>query len=156
MTHKTPVHHTVDKYVKKDGTIVRMHQRGKGSRTVNRKSSLDLGSKPNPTPMSSRLAGEWPTYPDYKYKIKNAGIYRVELLGGTDRGAEIILWEKRTAKDKSEAAARPIRDSLWPPSDDGDFKEFTTVNFMHYANALEEYLYLHTSSDALDLAVRNA
>ena len=87
----------------------------------------------------------WSKYEDFVGSAKTIGRYHIELLGGTDRGAEILIWE-------------PGYDNLeyiFPPSDNKEYHKADSVNFWYYSNALEEYRGLKTVKDIIALMWRN-
>lgn len=91
-------------------------------------------------------AESWEKFPDFEGSTKKVGRYHVELLGGTDRGAIINIWEE----GKSELP------HVWTPSDDDEWKKAAEVHFMHFLNGKDEYQNLKYDSDVLDLMWRNS
>ncbi len=87
----------------------------------------------------------WDNLSEFVGSSKKAGRYHVELIGATDRGALINIWEN----EKSELH------HIWLPSDDGEWCKRDEVNFMHYSNAREEYRLLKNNSTVMDLMWRN-
>jgi len=87
--------------------------------------------------------------PDYYHDISQ--IMKVELIGGTDRGAIINIWEKmNTGRYKPK-----IRD-MYADGDWVEWKRFDQIGFMHYINAVEEFKTLADFGDILDLCRRNS
>jgi len=91
-------------------------------------------------------AESWEKFPDFVGSTKKVGSYHVELLGGTDRGAIINIWEEGKS---------PLP-HVWTPSDDDEWKKAAEVHFMHYLNGKDEYQNLKYDSDVLDLMWRNS
>lgn len=90
-------------------------------------------------------ADSWKEFPDFKGSSKKVGRYRIELLGGTDRGGLINIWEK-------EKSSLP---HVWTPSDNNEWKKLDQVNFVYFLNAEAEYRYLKNEGDVLYLMTRN-
>lgn len=84
---------------------------------------------------------------DFQFKAKNVGGYRVELYYGTERGAEIIVWEKRDPKH----ARLPHIHSL---SDDGSKQKAGTEYFWDWTHALQEYRNLSRVRDVTNFLWR--
>ena len=91
---------------------------------------------------SMRLSNymSWMKYPDAKYYRKKIGQYVVELLGGTDRGGEIVVWEPKK--------------SAYGVSDDGKYTQLGTANFMYWTSAKDEYDMLKNVKDVMDILWR--
>lgn len=109
----------------------------------------------------------WMKYPDFKYRRKHIGNWVVELIGGTDRGAVILLWEKAKIGD-----SRKVNSLAWKIKHEsmlgsfsrkynvifykGSYYELISeVNFMYYSNALDEYKVIRSVKNVIDLAWRN-
>jgi len=88
----------------------------------------------------------WSNYPDFSYHAKNVGTWRIELVGGTDRGALINIWSK--AKNLMKQA----KDLDFEFSIDGNYTLFTTARFMNFVNAKERYTYADCNEEIKELA----
>jgi len=95
----------------------------------------------------------WEQYPDFKYRAKNVGTWRLELIGGSDRGAIINIWtrDKECMQSAVELEAKGIDMGY---SDDRKFTHFTTANYMHFSSAKEDYGYANCNEEILILARR--
>ena len=88
--------------------------------------------------------------PEYYHDISQ--LMKVEFIGGTDRGAIIIIWEKMNiARYKPTKNADMYSDGEW-----AEWKLFDQVSFMHYVNAVEEFSVIKDFGDILDLCRRNS
>ena len=87
----------------------------------------------------------WDNLPHFVGLSKQVGSYHIELIGATDRGAIINIWE-------NEKSTLP---HVWTPSDDGEWCKRDEINFMHFMNARDEYESLKIFSDAVELMWRN-
>jgi len=72
-------------------------------------------------------------------------IYHVELIGATDRGAIINIWENE----------KSTLHHVWTPSDCGEWCKRDEVHFMEFVNAKEEFENIETATDAINLMWRN-
>jgi len=97
--------------------------------------------------MNLNIYKRWSKYPDFVYRQKKIGKFILELLGGTDRGATILIWEPGTLD-------RDIPFFGLETSDDKKYKLFTQANFMYFMNAVDEYNSLEDKHDVMDLAYR--
>ncbi len=95
--------------------------------------------------MRASEAESWEKFPDFVGSTKMVGSYHVELLGGTNRGAIINIWEKGNS----------TLPHVWTPSDDGEWKKLDEINFMQYLNAKAEYQNLKDNSDVITLMCWN-
>ena len=87
----------------------------------------------------------WDNLADFVGLSKKVGSYHVELIGATDRGAIINIWENE----------KSTLHHVWTPSDDGEWRKLDEVNFMHFRNAKDEFHNLKLFSDVVDLLCRN-
>jgi len=85
--------------------------------------------------------------PDFVFRSKRIGRYCLELIGGTNRGAMINVWEKMEAGNL---------DHIFTPSDDRTMRKANEIHFMHFGNAKDEWAELRTVRAVLDLMWRNA
>lgn len=92
----------------------------------------------------SGLKEKW-DYPDVVYRSKKISKYTIELVGGTERGAEIKIWKKI---DKYWMGEK------YEPLSGHDYI-LEEIHFMHFANALDEYNELKTVKDIYDLMRMN-
>jgi len=103
--------------------------------------------------MSYRNIGEKWIYPDANYKRKSISSYTIELLYGTKRGGQIVLWKKADSDDVENATKLPHVFDITP-----DHKNFMIdeINFWNWENAENEYKQIKTVKDIYRLASRNA
>ena len=96
---------------------------------------------------------DWSTFPDFKYQAKNVGTWRLELIGGSDRGAIMNIWtrDKACMKSSVELEAKGIEGEF---SDDREFTIFTTAQYMHFSSAKEDYGFANCNEEVLILARR--
>jgi len=87
----------------------------------------------------------WDNLADFVGSSKKAGRYHIELIGATDRGALINIWENE----------KSTLHHVWTPSDNDEWMKVDEVNFMHFSNAREEYRLLKNNSTVMDLMWRN-
>ena len=87
----------------------------------------------------------WENLPHFIGSTKKVGRYHVEIIGASDRGALINIWENE----------KSTLHHIWTPSDDGEWMKLDEVNFMHYRNARTEYRELKNESAVLNLMGRN-
>ena len=83
---------------------------------------------------------------------KFVGRYRVELIGGTQRGACIRLWHPATVEEAISEERLPHIFTITP---DKKWFLLDEVNFWRFINAEAEYADLRKSGDILALARRN-
>jgi len=95
---------------------------------------------------------DWSDHKDFKGSTKTVGKYRIELMGGTDRGAEILIWGPMSFWRKADLVSVLDEDKI---SSDGEWYLESQVNFWYYNNAKEEYSSLRTIRDVMSLARRN-
>ncbi len=86
-------------------------------------------------------AEAWKKSPDFWGSCKKVGDFHVELLGDTERGAIINIWEKGKSKFPQ----------IWIPSDDGEWMKSDEVSFRHFEAAKTEFQSLRQLSDVLRL-----
>jgi hypothetical protein len=86
---------------------------------------------------------------DLVFKQKSVGKYKIELIGGKDRGAVITIWMPMNLYgiDWSKFNGTHSRDDKMDNT--------AEIHFMHCNNALEEYHYLKTVDDLFDIIRRN-
>jgi len=147
VTRKSPITHRVKAHTrktKKGRTFIPSHVRGHRIAPPKVKSAPTWHVKPQVF-MLQKEVDEWRKYPDAVLKSKKVGSFHVELLGGTERGAHINIWEHE----------RSTLHHVFTPSDDDKWMKVGEVNFMHYGNAVEEYRQLKSVRDVLDLMQRN-
>jgi len=96
-------------------------------------------------PLKISTYTSWAKYPDFVYKRKKVSTYTIELYGGKDRGAVIVVWEP--AKRESLGLAQDI-------SSDGKHYVVGQANFMYYSSAIDEYSMLKNVNDVLNLLWR--
>ena len=87
----------------------------------------------------------WDNLADFVGLSKKVNSYHVELIGATDRGAIINIWENE----------KSTLHYVWTTSDNGEWRKLNEINFMHFLNAKDEYESLKLSSDVVDLMWRN-
>ena len=102
--------------------------------------------------MSKLELGERIQCPDSVYKKKNISTWIVELIGGTNRGATIRLWEKATIEDVVREGKLP---HVYRITSDKKYILLDEVHYMYFLNVLPVYKDLKTVSDIIDLAWRN-
>ena len=89
--------------------------------------------------------------PDFKYKTKKAGTYTLEMIGGTNRGAMIVVWETVESYEKL-CGISPRENDL---SDNKKFTRVDEIHFMYFDNAKDEWFGLKTTRNVLDIMQRN-
>lgn len=94
----------------------------------------------------------WSKFPDFKRSAKTVGSYRIELMGGTDRGAQINIWGSMKMWEKMNLVSCLNESNI---SDDGKMYKDNEVHFMYFINAKMEYSFLSTVEDVRDLIRRN-
>ena len=87
----------------------------------------------------------WDNLADFVGLSKKVNSYHVELIGATDRGALINIWENE----------KSTLHHVWTPSDDGEWRKLDEIHFMHFRNAKDEFHNLKLYSDVVDLLWRN-
>ena len=110
-------------------------------------------------PMNEDVYQRWivimaDNFKDFAFKSKMVGRYRVELIGGEDRGAEIYIWEKisdRLKWDPHHDFDRWVERYGDKISDDGKWYASSPASFWHYGNAYETYYYMKTHADVADI-----
>ena len=84
-------------------------------------------------------------YKDFATQLK------VELIGGSDRGAIINIWQKMV-----RSVFRPKDASYYSDGEFPEWMRFDQINFNHYANAVEEFNVIADFGDILELCRRNS
>lgn len=90
-----------------------------------------------------KIGQKW-NYPDAVYKSKKISTWIIELIGGTNRGAEIRCWNKM-----DKYSTKGIFD------EDGNYELSIHSHYMSYHNALSDYRDLKTVSDLMEFMERN-
>jgi len=85
-----------------------------------------------------------------EYYHDTTKMMKVELIGGSDRGAIINIWEKMRNPTYNPKDTYLYSDGKW-----AEWRRFDQVNFMHYANAVEEFKVIADFGDILELCRRN-
>lgn len=111
---------------------------------------------------------DWQEAEDGHYRRKNVGRgWVAELMYGTERGGQILLWEKVELGDKDDVGSLAWEidkeDSLGYFSQEHSvarqeeqlYELFNEVCFMDWRNASSEYKGLKNISDIIHLARRN-
>ena len=95
----------------------------------------------------------WSEYPDFKYQAKNVNTMRLELIGGSDRGAIVNIWTKDKAcmKDALELEAKGVEGEF---SEDREYLLFTTARYMHFSSAKEDYGFANDVEEIMILVRR--
>ena len=100
--------------------------------------------------------------PDYFSRMLHpVKSFTVEFIGGSDRGAMIKIWEELYSPSynvKDNLNLSNVIDLYSDPDEQGGstHRVFDQVNFMHYANAAEEFKVITSFGDILELCRRNA
>lgn len=82
----------------------------------------------------------WLKYSDFKYKRKRIKDFVIELYYGTDRGAEMIIWEMGPSE----------LEHVWPSSDDKKYHIFGEFHWMNFRNGIDAYENINTTSELTD------
>jgi hypothetical protein len=90
-----------------------------------------------------KIGQKW-NYPDAVYKRKKVSTWIVELIGGTNRGAEIRVWNKI---DKNSI------DGIFDK--DGNYELSVHGHYMDYTNALGDYRDIQNVDDIMNFMQRN-
>lgn len=94
----------------------------------------------------------WKEFDDFSGSAKTVGSYRVELIGGTDRGAQINIWGSMKMWEEMDLVSCLNESDI---SDDRKMHKDNEVHFMYFINAKMEYSFLRTPEDVRDLIRRN-
>lgn len=94
----------------------------------------------------------WEKFDDFSGSAKTVGKYRIELIGGTNRGAQINIWGSMKMWEEMDLVSCLNESDI---SDDRKMHKDNEVHFMYFNNAKEEYLNLKTSGDVRFLMQRN-
>ena len=95
--------------------------------------------------MTTEFGQKW-KYDDAVYKKKRVGVFTVELIGGTQRGAVIRVWAKANQEDIERAEKLP---HIFTVSQ--GFDHVNDANFMYFENAKPRYTQLNTTKDVIEL-----
>lgn len=110
---------------------------------------------------------KWEEWKDREYSRKNISKWIVELVGGSDRGGIILLWEKTEMGSKEN-----VGDLAWElehvdnlgyldekyshiEHDESHYRLFDEIHFMRWNNAKGEYNHINSKEDITNLAWRN-
>ena len=119
------------------------------------------------TPLREVDREKWLDWDDKVYRRKQISTWIVELVGGTERGGMILLWEKKEMGDEDEVGSlaweMKHEDNLGYFSEkyshiefeENHYRLFDEVNFMNYSSAKAEYDDIDLVENITDLAWRN-
>ena len=110
---------------------------------------------------------KWQDWDDREYSRKKIGTWIVELVGGHERGGNILIWEKTEMGYKNN-----VGDLAWEIEhqdnlgyfsekyctikiDGRPYRLFDELSFMYFENAKPAYDDIETEKDIIDLAWRD-
>ena len=88
---------------------------------------------------------------DSVYTRKTISTWIVELIGGTERGAYIKMWNKASTDEIESAEKLP---HIFTVTEDRKYNLLATAHFMYFVNATAEYSDIKTVKDIFALAKR--